>query len=189
MSISLTREQAQYRGWVLAANGLDEETAGFTYSDVGELIDEAVRVTCDQVKANGDYYRLQTTFSVALSGGQATLDDSIMSDTLVASKGGRVLCSSKTLPLSFLPSLADLKYPQAGGNELGFYCVQGGNNSGGIIYASDGTGAALTGSLTIICCAYQTFATLAAQLEDDFIVILAMMVKSKRSGMSPVTNA
>lgn len=187
MAISLTREQAQYRAWVLAANGLDEETAGFTYSDIGELIDEAVRATCDQVVANGDYRRLQTIFSgVALSGGQAVLNDAIMPDTMRDSCGGRVLCSSKTYPLSYV-NFADLAYPQPGGSQLGFYNVQGGNGSGGILYASDGTGAALTGTLTIVCCAYQTFATLAPQFQDEFIITLAQMAKSKRMA-SPINN-
>ncbi len=187
MAISLTREEAQYRAWVLAANGLDEETAGFTYSDVGELIDEAVRATCDQVVANGDYTRLQTTFTgVALSGGQAVLNDAVMPETIRDSRGGQVICSSKTYPLSYV-NFADLKYPQPGGSQLGFYNVQGGNGSGGVLYASDGTGAALTGTLTITCCAYQTFSTLSPQLEDEFIVMLAQMVKSKKMA-GPITN-
>lgn len=189
MSISLSREQAAYRSWVLAANGLDEEAAGFTYSDVAELVDEAVPVMCDQIIANGDYRRLQDTFTgVVLSGGQAILNDAIMPDTIRDSKGGRVLCSTKDYPLNYLPNITDLSYPQAGGKQVGFYNVQGGNKSGGIIYCSDGTGAALTGTLTIICCAYQTFATLSPQFQDDFIITLANMVKSKRMATPPVNG-
>jgi hypothetical protein len=180
MAISLSRSQIAYRAWVIAADGLDEASAGILFADIEEFIEEAVQKLCDQIANSNQYHRLQTTFSVSLSGGQATLPDECMSDTIMDSHGGRVLHSTMKYPLNNLPSITDLKYPQAGGSEVGFYNVQGGNASGGIIYASDGAGNVLTGSLTILACAYQTFSTLAPQLEDELIDVLVDMARSKR---------
>lgn len=182
MAISLTRAQVAEKAWIRANPTGDEETTGLYIPDVESMIDEAVHKVCELKAKSNEYWRLETTFSVTLSGGQATLPDSVMADTILNSRGGRVLHNNLTLPLSYLPNFSDLKYPRAGGTELGFYNVQGGNSSGGIIYASLGTGAQLTGSLTIVACAYQTFATLAAQFEDNLIEVLADMAREKMSG-------
>lgn len=182
MAISLTRAQLAEKAWIRANPTGDEESTSLYIPDVESMIDDAVDKVCEMVAESGEYQRIQTSFSVGLSGGQGTLPDSVMPNTILNARGGRVLHSSLIYPLTYLPNISDLKYPQAGGSELGFYNVQGGNSSGGIIYASSGTGAALTGTLTILACAYQTFASLAPELEDMLVEVLAGMAREKTSG-------
>ena len=183
MAISLTRAQVAEKAWNRANPTGDEETTGLYVPDVEQMIDEAVHKVCELKAKTDEYWRLQTTISLlALTSGQAPLPDSTMADTLTDERGGRVFGSALTYPLNYLPNITDLKYPQPGGAEVGFFNVQGGNSSGGIVYASFGTGAPLTGTLTIIACAYQTFSTLAAQFEDALIEVLASMAREKMSG-------
>jgi len=184
MAISLTRVQVAEKAWNRANPTWDEEANGLSVPDVEQMIDEAVKKLCDLIAQTPRYRRLQvTTSALSLSSGQATLPDNVMPDTLTDDRGGRVMSSALTYPLNYLPNITDLKYPQPGGAEVGFFHVQGGNSSGGIVYCSLGTGANLTGTITVIACAYQTFSTLAPEFEDDLIEVLADMAREKMAGM------
>lgn len=180
MAISLTKPQAAYRAWVMAAQGLDEVTAGIFLSDVEELVDEAVKVMCDKAIADGQWERLQTSVSIGLTSGQGTLPDATIPHTVKPSFGGQVTSANFTYPLIYKDNLRDLSIPKPGQDKYGFYTVRGGNSSGGVIYCYSAQGTVLTGNVTVLACAYQTFATLAAQFEDEFLITLAEMAKSKR---------
>jgi len=180
MAISLTKPQAAYRAWVMAANGLDEVTAGIFLSDVEELVDEAVGVMCDKVIEAGEWERLQTSSSVGLASGQGTLPDATIPKTVKPSLGGQVTSASFAYPLIYLDNLRDLYLPKPGQSKYGFYTVRGGNSSGGIIYCYNADGTVLTGSVTVLACAYQTFATLAPEFEEEYLITLADLARAKR---------
>lgn len=181
MAISLTKPQAAYRAWVMAAQGLDEETSGLYLAFVEELVDEAVKAMCDKVAMSDQYTRLQVSYTVTAAGdGSAILNDADIPETVKPSKGGRVTSASFTQPLIYLNSFRDLFLPKQGQGTFGFYTLRGGNSSGGVIYCANADGTPLTGSLTILACQYQTFSSLAPQFEDDFLTTLAELAKSRR---------
>src|SRR5690349_20456389 len=102
MAISLSRSQVAYRVFAMAAPGLDEETAGIFIADIEDMIDEAVKMLCDQVLMSKQYERLHTTFSVSAGGdGSADLPDAVITETVKPEKGGRVTSTSLKYPLCY----------------------------------------------------------------------------------------
>jgi len=182
MAISLTRLQVAEKAWRLANPGMSEGETKLTIADISAFIDEAVKEVCDKIYASDQWYYLQTSFGVTLSSGQAALPSNVFAESIMDSKGGRVTHTSYTRPLVYAANLADLYYPQAGGSAIAMYHVVGGNSSGGVIYARTGVPADLTGVLTILACAYQTFDTLSPELENDLVEMVADMAKAKMSG-------
>ena len=183
MAISLTKVQAAYRAWVMAAQGLSEEESGIHFSDSEELVDEAVKVMCESVFASNEWKRLQTTYSISLAGdGSGILNDADFTESVKSEYGGEVVSGVFAYPLIYMPNFRDLLIPKAGGNNFGYFTLRGGNSSGGLIYCANGDGTPLTGSVTIKACQYQTFNTLSAQLEDEFLITLAELLRKKKAG-------
>ncbi|MEW6732049.1 MAG: hypothetical protein AB1489_12045 [Acidobacteriota bacterium] len=168
----------------MAAPGISEEEVRMLIGDIEEMINVAVGRTCDQVAESDFYWYLQTSFSTILSGGQVVLPSNIILQTLKPSRGGRVTHTGYLLSLVYLEEVSDLQLPKVGGSEMAFYALRGGNSGGGILYAADGTGASLLGNITILGCAYQTFETLAIELEDQFLDVLTNMAREKLAGIS-----
>ncbi len=127
---------------------------------------------------------LQTTFTATLASDSTTglgaiaLGNSLMGESIKGGATGTVKHSSYTSPLNYVPTIDDLYYPKFSA-ELGFYTVLGGNSSSPVIYAANAAGEALTGGITGLACAYQTFANLAPEFEDEFLQTLADMAREK----------
>lgn len=180
MAITLTKPQTAYRAWVMAAQGLDEETSGIYLSDVEELVDEAVKIMCEKVMKEGEWHRLQTSYSITLAAnGIGILNDSDIPDSVKPCYGGEVVISGGITPLIYIDNLRDLYLPKPG-QSFNFFTVRGGNSSGATIYTAKADGTVLTGSLTILACQYQTFSNLSPQFQDDLLLTLAELAKSKR---------
>lgn len=178
MAISLTAEQLAYRCGVMAALKIDEVGSEYTWADVWEMINTAVKKVCEQAVEGKEWERLQTQYSVTLSGGQATLNDASITKTLKPRFGGR--CWVAGLPSEYFEEFNHLILPRAG-SRYGYH-VSGGNQSGGTVevYAPDGT--AYSGNATLWICNYQDFSTLAPQFEDELTILLTNMAKAKATG-------
>ncbi len=185
MALPLTKEQYAYRAFAMAAPGLSEEQAGVFVSDIEEMITTAIARTCDEVAQSEWFWYLQTSANLFLSNGQAILPANFMLQTLQPGRGGRVSRlvnegdSSFVQELIYLEHIQDLRRPHVGGRAFSYYALRGGNGGPGVIYAAEGDGTELTGSITILACAYQTFETLTSELEDQFLTVLATMVREK----------
>lgn len=183
MALPLTKEQYAFKAWAMACPGADEEKTGLYIDHIESMIEEAAKNVCDQVMKSDKWRILQTSFSATLSSdatglGAAALSASIMGESVKGGVTGTVKHASYNMPLNYVPTIDDLYFPKFS-SELGFYTVLGGNSSATYIYAADSTGAALTGSITGLACAYQSFSNLAPELEDEFLQTLADMAREK----------
>lgn len=185
MAISLTRGESAILAFFKAAPTASEVESKLLIPHIEAAIDTAVQAMTDAVAMSPKYYYLQNEFNLTLASdsntglGAIALDPTVMADTVKGSRGGQVWAPAYILPLSWLPTLEDLYLYHPGGTELGYYTVKGGNFGGGIVYAADYQGAAITGSIKVIACAYPTFASLPAMLEDEFINALVNVARNK----------
>lgn len=185
MAFSLTAAQAAEKAHNMSI--LDGDETIVTVADVELLIPEAVLATCDLVAKSSEWYRLQAApQNVTVTDGIGNLPAAIMAETLMDSRGGEVTFtrtditdSQFTGSLKYFSSIADLRRPRPGGDLLGGYAVRGGTSGTGRIYVYSALGVPATGTAVILACQYFTFSTMPAQLEDDFIMTLAEMVKVK----------
>lgn len=182
-----TREQVTYEAW-MSANPTAEEK-DLLIAHVESMIDRAVLQLCeDEAKALGE--RVQQTFTnavLATNGetpalGSAVLDDAVMPQTLRASSNGWVTHSEFADPLIWVPNIEDLLMPHLI-DDAGYYTVRGGNNSGGIIYATRFDATPLEGAIIYRAHIYQTFDTLSPQLEDELVEKLIDMARLKLTAL------
>jgi len=122
----------------------------------------------------------KASYSISLSAGQGILLDSDIPQSVKPCYGGRVTSALFAQPLIYMDNFRDLYLPKPGSTNYGFYTLRGGNSSGGVIYCADAPGVTLTGSVTIQACQYQTFSSLAPQFEDDLLITLAELAKSRK---------
>ena len=185
--MALTNAQAAEKAHNMAIPDGDETIV--TVPDVELMIPEALEIMCDKIAASEKYYRLQTVnSSITVTSGVGNLPALIIAESILPSRGADVTFTRTDVvdpqfrgSLSPLPSLNELKRPRPGGNEKGYYTVRGGQ-SGGLarLFVYSGLGEAATGTAEVLACVYYTsLASLPTRLEDDFLMALAEMVKTK----------
>lgn len=191
MAISLSRAQAASLAWVMACPGSSEAETRLIIPHVEAMIDQAVKIMADNIVGANKYYQLQDRFAATLATDSSTglgavaLSNAVIADTIRAVRGGQVWAPAYILPLIYLPYIDDLYLYHPGAGQVGFYTVKGGNYDAAVVYAANYQGAAITGTINIVACKYPTFATLPAQLEDEFVQALADMAREKLAGKMP----
>lgn len=183
MAFSIDRALAAEKAFNMSiASGAEED--GVTIPEVELMIDEAIKQTCDKIVTDKQFYRLHSLTMVTVTSGVGAIGVDVLAESIKESNGGRVTFSRTDTTdqpigdLVYKESIASLKRPRPGSVDLVEFSIRG-SGGGGAIYVYDCDATPCSGTASILAASYYDFDHMPSQLEDDFLMVLADMVRER----------